>query len=215
MPGDDIYVDLDGEQSTVGSWFTRRVPNITVRPVTQADLAAINDIYNFWIRTSAANFYVDDFTAEERSAWFAELSQRWRALVAVDRDSANDDSDDGDSAVGTGLSDGKVVGFAYSGRVRPRAAYDTSVEVTVYIADGHGQRGIGSLLYDGLFQALRDEDIHRMYAVITLPNEGSVALHERFGFRKAGHFSEQGRKFGRYWDVGWYERDWPPTTGVR
>ena len=163
--------------------------------MTPADLAAVNDIYNFWIRTSSANFYVDDFTAQERAAWFADLGERWRSVVAVD-----------------GANDGAVVGFAYSGRVRPRAAYDTSVEVTVYVADGYGGQGIGSLLYDGLFEALRNEDIHRMYAVITLPNEGSVALHERFGFRLAGHFSEQGRKFGRYWDVGWYEREWPPTT---
>jgi phosphinothricin acetyltransferase len=168
------------------------VPDITVRAATPDDLAAVNDIYNFWIRTSAANFYVDDITSQERAAWFAELGGRHRAMVAVEN--------------------GKVVGFAYSGRVRPRAAYDTSVEVTVYIADGYGRRGIGGLLYEGLFAALLAEDIHRMYAVITLPNEGSVALHERFGFRLAGRFSEQGRKFGRYWDVGWYEREWPPTT---
>ena len=164
-----------------------------VRPTTVADLAAINDIYNFWIRTSSANFYVEDFTVEERAAWFAELGGRYVSLVAVDGDT--------------------VVGFAYTGKVRPRAAYDTSVEVTVYIADGHGRRGVGTLLYDGLFEALLGEDIHRMYAVITVPNDGSVALHERFGFQRAGLFSEQGRKFGRYWDVAWYERAWPPTAG--
>ncbi|MDQ1701349.1 MAG: phosphinothricin acetyltransferase [Frankiaceae bacterium] len=166
------------------------MPDIRVRPITVDDLAAVNDIYNFWIRTSAANFYVDDITSAERRAWFAELGGRYRAVVAVE---GND-----------------IVGFAYSGKVRPRAAYDTSVETTVYVADGHGRRGIGTLLYDGLFEALRDEDIHRLYAVIALPNESSVALHERFGFRRAGLFSEQGRKFGRYWDVGWYERAWPP-----
>ncbi len=166
------------------------VTDIRVRATTADDLPAINDIYNFWIRTSSANFYVDDIPGSDRAAWFAELGGRHRAVVAVDR--------------------GNVVGFAYSGKVRPRTAYDTSVETTVYVADGHGRRGIGTLLYDGLFEALRHEDIHRLYAVITLPNGPSVALHERFGFRQAGLFTEQGRKFGRYWDVGWYERTWPP-----
>ncbi|MCU1678689.1 MAG: family acetyltransferase [Frankiales bacterium] len=160
-----------------------------MRPATVDDLDAVNDIYNFWIRTSAANFYVDDITPAARAAWFRELGGRYRSVVAVDG--------------------AEVVGFAYSGKVRPRAAYDTSVEVTVYVADGHGRRGIGTLLYDGLFEALRGEDIHRLYAVIALPNDSSVALHERFGFRLAGLFSEQGRKFGRYWDVGWYELSWP------
>jgi phosphinothricin acetyltransferase len=164
---------------------------LTVRAIAVEDLDAVNDIYNFWIRTSAANFYTDDISREIRREWFAQLDgARYRAFVALDGD--------------------RVVGFAYTGKVRPRAAYDTSVEVTVYVEDAVMRRGVGKALYDALFAALRDEDIHRMYAVIALPNDASVALHERFGFRLAGLFSEQGRKFGRYWDVGWYERTWPP-----
>jgi phosphinothricin acetyltransferase len=57
-----------------------------------------------------------------------------------------------------------------------------------------------------VFDALAHEDVHRALAGIGMPNDASVALHERFGFRRAAHFSEQGRKFGRYWDVDWYER---------
>jgi phosphinothricin acetyltransferase len=54
--------------------------------------------------------------------------------------------------------------------------------------------------------SLEDEDVHRAYAGIALPNPASIALHERFGFKRVAHFTEQGRKFGRYWDVDWYEK---------
>ena len=59
---------------------------------------------------------------------------------------------------------------------------------------------------EALFHAILDEDIHRVVAGVTLPNDASVALHERFGFKKVGVFSANGRKFGQYWDVAWFER---------
>jgi phosphinothricin acetyltransferase len=68
---------------------------------------------------------------------------------------------------------------------------------------GHG---IGRMLYERLFAALAEEDVHRAYAGITLPNPASVGLHERFGFTRIGVFTHAGRKFGRYWDVVWYEK---------
>jgi phosphinothricin acetyltransferase len=55
-------------------------------------------------------------------------------------------------------------------------------------------------------KVLESEDVHRAYAGIALPNPASIALHERFGFKRVAHFTEQGRKFGRYWDVAWYEK---------
>jgi phosphinothricin acetyltransferase len=67
-------------------------------------------------------------------------------------------------------------------------------------------RGAGSRLYDGLFKALEGEDVHRAYAGIALPNPASIALHERFGFKRVAHLTEQGRKFDRFWDVAWYEK---------
>jgi phosphinothricin acetyltransferase len=57
-----------------------------------------------------------------------------------------------------------------------------------------------------LFKFLEGEDVHRAYAGIALPNPASIGLHERFGFKRVAHFTEQGRKFGRYWDVAWYEK---------
>jgi phosphinothricin acetyltransferase len=104
------------------------------------------------------------------------------------------------------VSGGAVGGFACSSRFRPKAAYETSVETTIYLAAEAVGRGAGSRLYGQLFHALEGEDVHRAYAGISLPNPASIALHERFGFKRVAHFTEQGRKFGRYWDVAWYEK---------
>jgi phosphinothricin acetyltransferase len=67
-------------------------------------------------------------------------------------------------------------------------------------------RGIGTRLYSALFEAIAHEDIHRIVAGYTLPNAASAAFHERFGFKLVGVFTENGRKFGRYWDVAWTQR---------
>lgn len=98
-------------------------------------------------------------------------------------------------------------GYATSSAFRPKAAYAPSVEVTAYCAPHAVGRGIGTLLYTALFEALADEDVHRAYAGITQPNEASTRLHTRFGFRHIGTYTEVGRKFGRYWDVAWYQKD--------
>jgi phosphinothricin acetyltransferase len=104
------------------------------------------------------------------------------------------------------VSESVVIGFASSSRFRPKAAYETSIETSVYLAPESVGRGAGSRLYQALFKALEGEDVHRAYAGIALPNPASIGLHERFGFKRVAHFTEQGRKFGRYWDVAWYEK---------
>jgi phosphinothricin acetyltransferase len=96
-----------------------------------------------------------------------------------------------------------------SGPVQERCGYDTSVETSVYVSREFTGGGVGTALYRHLFRVLDREDVHRAYAVMSLPNEPSITLHERFGFVRAGFFSEQGRKFGRYWDVAWYEKRMP------
>ena len=99
-----------------------------------------------------------------------------------------------------------ILGYATSSPFRPKAAYATSVETSIYLAPDAGGRGIGTLLYKQLFDALATQDVHRAYAGITLPNEASVRIHERFGFRRIGVYEEVGRKFGRYYDVAWFEK---------
>jgi phosphinothricin acetyltransferase len=161
-----------------------------IRPATADDVAALNAIYNHYVASSHATFDLEPMGDDGRLRWLAEhAGGRHRALVAVE--------------------DGTVVGFASSGRFRARPAYDPSVETSVYIDERHLGRGIGARLYGALFEILAGEDVHRAYAGIALPNPGSVALHLRFGFREVARFTEQGRKFGRYWDVAWFERAMP------
>jgi phosphinothricin acetyltransferase len=161
---------------------------ITLRAAVAADLVALTDIYNYYVVNTAITFDLHPFTTEARRPWFEEHSPagRHRLLVAAE--------------------DGALVGYATTGRWRPKAAYETTVEASIYCrADAVG-RGIGTRLYTGLFDALVSEDIHRIVAGVSLPNPGSIALHERLGFRPVGVFSGVGRKFDRYWDVAWFER---------
>jgi phosphinothricin acetyltransferase len=163
---------------------------VVVRPCAEVDLEQLNEIYNHYVATSAATFDLDPIPMDVRREWFGHYASTGphRLLVAVDGED--------------------VLGYATSSKLRPKAAYLTSVETSVYLAAGAAGRGIGTALYGALFAALASEDVHRAYAGITvLPNPASVALHERFGFRLVGTFREQGRKFGRYWDVEWYEKD--------
>ena len=99
-----------------------------------------------------------------------------------------------------------MIGYADSHQYRAKRAYDTTVEVTVYCAPDATGRGLGTRLYTALFEAIQGEGVRMALAAITLPNEASIALHERFGFSLSGVQHDVGRKLGRYWDVAWYEK---------
>lgn len=104
------------------------------------------------------------------------------------------------------LQEGRIAGYASSGRFRPKAAYETSVESSIYLAPGLGGRGVGTVLYRALFERLAGERVHRVLAGVTLPNPASLALHAKFGFLPVGTFDEVGFKQGRYWSVQWLEK---------
>lgn len=158
-----------------------------VRPATGNDLEALNDIYNHYVATSHVTFDVEPTSIEWRRRWFEEHADgRHRVFVAI--------------------LVGRVTGYASSSQYRAKAAYETTVETSAYVAPDFVGFGLGTSLYAVLLDALEREDVHRALAGIAQPNEASVALHRRFGFHPVAHFSEQGRKFDRYWDVDWYER---------
>ena len=161
----------------------------TMRPAVPGDLPALTAIYNHYIVHTTMTFDLQPFQPGDRRAWFDEHSPagRHRLLVAAD-------------------PDGTLLGYATTSRWRPKAAYDTTVESSVYCRPDVVGRGIGSALYSALFESLAGEDIHRIVAGVSQPNPASVALHLRFGFRQVGVFSNVGRKFGEYWDVAWFER---------
>ncbi|MFI2783429.1 GNAT family N-acetyltransferase [Streptomyces sp. ALB3] len=167
---------------------------VQVRPGVEADLQALTDIYNHYVRETALTFDTTASTSEDRLPWLRSHPEDGphRLLVALGPD--------------TRRGTPHVLGYATSSPYRPKAAYSTSVEVSVYLAPGATGRGVGTLLYETLFEALADEDVHRAYAAIAQPNEPSARLHAAFGFRLVGTYTEVGRKFGRYWDVSWYEK---------
>ena len=164
---------------------------VEVRPSRPADLLALNRVYNHYVRTSGATFDVEERSLERSRDWFDEHAdtEPHRLLVATDA--------------------GAVLGWASSGRLRPRPAYDRSVETSVYLDPSATGRGVGTLLYGSLLAELAREDLHRAFALVALPNDASDALHRRLGFREAGILSEAGHKLGRWWDVRWYERPLP------
>jgi len=161
----------------------------TIRPAEKNDLPALLDIYNHYVLNSPATFDIAPRTLEQRGEWFRQFSSagKYRCFVAA--------------------KDGVAVGWASSSRFKERAAYDTTIETSIYLSPAAAGRGLGRVLYTTLFDALAQEDIHRIFAGVTLPNEASVRLHEAMGFRQTGVQPEVGRKFGRFWDVGQFFRD--------
>lgn len=161
---------------------------VQIRPAVGGDLARLTEIYNYYVIHTPVTFDVEPYTVERREAWFSQfaVTGRHRLLLAEEN--------------------GEVLGYAGTTRFRPKAAYETTVETTIYCDLNATGKGIGTRLYSSLFEVLRGEDIHRFVAGYALPNPATAAIHERFGFKVVGVFSENGRKFGKYWDVCWVER---------
>jgi phosphinothricin acetyltransferase len=162
-----------------------------IRHAEQADLSILLDIYNHYVVHTLATFDIEPRTLAQRQAWLDEFATtgRHQCFVAV--------------------IDGKPVGYACSHRFKEKAAYEPTIATSIYLAPNVIRQGIGRALYAALFEALKDEDIHRAYGGITLPNEGSVGLHLVMGFRHIGTETQVGRKFGKFWDVALYERQMP------
>ena len=159
-----------------------------IRPAIEGDLGSLNDLYNHYVRETPVTFDIEPITMDQRRTWFGhyDVVGRHRLLVAVEDD--------------------RVLGYATSGPWHTRRAYETSVETSIYLDPDATGRGIGTALYARLFEELDGEDVHRAYGGMTIPNPASIALHERFGFERVAYFTEQGRKFARYWDVAMYEK---------
>ena len=110
---------------------------------------------------------------------------------------------------------GGLVGYAYAGRLRPRAAYDGSVEVSVYVAADAPGAGIGRKLLTSLLERLKARDFVNAFAGIALPNPASVRLFESVGFEQIGIERSVGFKLGAWHDVGWWQvRLLPAADGL-
>jgi phosphinothricin acetyltransferase len=159
---------------------------IRLRPASADDAPAVLAIYRPFVERTAVSFEVVAPAVDDFAARIAEALSRWQWLVAE--------------------HDGRIVGYAYGGPHRARAAYRWSVEVSAYVDAGHHRRGIGRALYARLLRDLADLGHCNAYAGITLPNASSLALHRALGFELIGTFPRVGRKFGRWHDVAWLHR---------
>jgi len=161
----------------------------TIRPAQTSDFPGIRRILNYYITETPANLKLEGLTDGDVSTWVGSFSTtgRYRLLVAV-------------------ATDNTVLGFVGTVPFNPREAYITSAATTIYLDQDACGQGLGTSLYTSLFETLHGEDLHRLYAGITIPNGASIALHEKVGFQQVALYTEAGRKFGRYWDVVWMER---------
>ncbi len=160
----------------------------TIRRGRLDDLPGILEIYNHYVLTSVVTFDLQPLGLEERKPWMERFKEQGPLQIFVAE------------------RDGQVLGFAYSGSFRERKAYDTTAETTVYLTPDAVGQGLGRALYDALLPCLQAAGLHRLIAGVTLPNPGSVALHEACGFEYVGTMSEVGCKMNRYCDVGWWEK---------
>jgi L-amino acid N-acyltransferase YncA len=159
---------------------------MTIRPANTNDASQIAGIYNHYIATSHATFEIDPIDPDEMLRRIDEIQVGGYPFLIYEANS-------------------EIAGYACGHEFRSRPAYRHSVEVSVYVKPGHERKGVGTLLYKRLFAEIRAGDFHAIIAGISLPNEASIRLHEKFGFEKVAHFHEVGRKFGRWIDAGYWE----------
>lgn len=159
---------------------------VTVRSASEADAAAVARIYNYYIQNTVITFEEQPVSVQAMATRVSEVQDQslpW--LVAEVR---ND-----------------VVGFAFAQKWKPRSAYRHSVETTIYLEPGLEGRGVGTTLYSALLPILRDRGIRVAIGGAALPNEASVALHEKLGFERVATFRQIGFKHGRWIDVAYWQ----------
>ena len=158
---------------------------VAIRAATEADLAAINDIYNHYVLHSTCTYQEKPESMESRRQWFAHHRREHPVTVAE--------------------SGGGVLGWGSLSAYHPRSAYRRTVDNSVYVHHQHHRRGIGSLLLGNLIERARNLGHHCIIAGIDAEQDGSVSLHARFGFEHVGWLKQVGFKFGRWLDVIYME----------
>lgn len=161
-------------------------PDLRIRRALEADANCIREIYNWYILNAITTFETAEITLDEMKQRIGEKLDKYDWLV--------------------GEFDRKVVGYAYYGPFRPRAAYAHTAESTVYVSRDNTGRGFGKRIYCELIRSARGKGFREVIGVIALPNPASIALHRSLGFREAGVLRAVGNKFGKYIDVALWQR---------
>ena len=164
-----------------------------IRSATPDDAAEILDIYAPYVRDTAITFEYDVPSLDEFRQRIAGTLLKYPYLAAV--------------------YNGRIVGYAYAGPFKTRAAYDWAAELTIYLAPSAQGKGVGRMLYAALEEALRKMGILNLYACIGYPHiedeyltRNSAEFHAHLGFEKVGEFHRCGFKFGRWYDMIWMEK---------
>lgn len=168
-----------------------------IRPFAPGDEHGIREIYNHYISNTVVTFEEEPLSTQQMRERIESYLQHNPWFVCEDKQ-------------------GQVLGYSYASAFHQRAAYRHTVEVTVYVHKDHARKGIGKALYEPLLAHLAAHGCHAALAAIALPNESSVGLHEDCGFTPVGRFSEVGRKFGQWIDIGYWQKLFTPsgqTTG--
>lgn len=157
-----------------------------IRNATSKDAEQLAELYNYYICHTLITFEEEELTAEQFAERIKKIQSDYPFIVYEES--------------------GKILGFAYANKWRERSAYRFALETSVYVKQGHFGKKIGVKLYEYLFDLLQKNGTKHLIGVITLPNDTSVALHEKLGFVKAAHFKEVGLKFGKWCDVGFWQK---------
>ena len=156
-----------------------------IRDVQDSDVDSIARIYNYYIENTVVSFEEDSVSPSEMQARIQDVTDEFLWLVFEEDDA--------------------ILGYAYAGKWHSRCAYRNTVESSVYLDRTAVGKGIGTRLYSELLRRLRELQIHSVIGGIALPNAESIALHEKFGFKKAAHYKEVGWKMDRWIDVGYWQ----------
>ena len=157
-----------------------------LRFATAADLPAINEIYNHYVLHSTCTYQTEPSTDSERAAWFAAHGEKYPAIVAERH--------------------GMVVGWGSLSKFHVRAAYENTVEDSIYIQHEFCGQGLGTTLLAELLRLAKEIGHHTVMGGADSAQTASIALHKKFGFEPVGHYKEIGFKFGQWLDVIWLQK---------
>jgi phosphinothricin acetyltransferase len=158
-----------------------------IRPVQPKDIPEITNIYNYYIRKTTVTFEEEEVKGEDITSRINKVESSGLPWLVAEQK-------------------GLIVGYAYANKWKERSAYRHSVEISVYVDHNRQGNGWGTKLYQALFTELQKKNIHLAIGGITLPNDASIALHEKFGMEKVAHFKEIGFKFQQWLDVGYWQK---------
>jgi len=157
-----------------------------IRDASVSDAARIADIYNYYIEHTVVTFEYDLITEADMRNRIEKIQSKGFPFFVYEHDN-------------------EITGYAYLNNWRERVAYDITLETSVYLDHTMTGKGYGTILYQELIDRARRADLHSLIGVISLPNDVSRKLHEKFGFSLVGNFKESGIKFGKLIDVEFWQ----------